>query len=252
MEKLKTIDELSSVPKYIQLINILKEKIDSGEWKLQDSLPPERELTSFYGISRATVRESLKHMAQEGYIYRIHGQGNYVAHPKIRQSQTVLHSFTDDLNAKGLLVGQKILEMERLPPSDLVRAHLELSESVETVLKIKRLRYANDQPIGLQTAYLPLTVDQDLSIKELEEIGSLYSLLVSKFNIVPVDAYETVEAFAANENEAELLAVEIGSPLLLCERTTFSAQFKPIEYVKMMYPAGSYKYVMRITRSNFR
>jgi GntR family transcriptional regulator len=236
------------VPKYHQLYDILRQKIAGGEWQPHEAIPSERELESLYNVSRTTVRQAINLLVTEGFLYREHGRGTFVARPKLQHSLHLLTSFTDDMRQRGLKPGQRLLSLEHVEPSAWIRQQLDLPPEMSEVLKVERLRLGDDEPIGLHVAYLPLDGGQALSAHDLDEAGSLYELLESRFNLIPVEADETLEATAADEREARLLQVPVGSPLLLIERTTWSQQRRPIEFVKMLYRADRYKYGIHITR----
>ena len=248
IKKEHRVDPRSAVPKYYQLSDILRQKIGNAEWQPHDALPPERELETIYGVSRSTVREALNHLENEGLIYREHGRGTFVAYPKPELSLHLLRSFTEDMRVRGSAAGQQILELGHAIPSNQVRQQLELPPEVEQVLRIARLRVAEKEPIAIHVVYLPLLPDQVIAEDELLSFGSLYALLQSKFNLIPLEANQTIEATVASEHEAALLAVTVGSPLLLIERTTFSQQRQPMEYVKMLHRADRYKYYMHMNR----
>jgi GntR family transcriptional regulator len=246
--KFVRVDPLSAVPKYYQLAEILRQKIDSNDWRPHDSLPPERELETLYNVSRTTVREALNYLASQGYIYREHGRGTFVARPKIQPSLHLLQSFTADMQVRGFVPGQRILGLDYVTPSNRIRQQLDLSPHINQVLRLERLRYANDEPIGLHIAYLPLLPEQTITQEELQATGSLYALLEAKFGLIPLEADVTVEATTADRREATLLKVNEGSPLLLVERTTFSQHRQPMEFVKVLYRADRYKYYVHMTR----
>lgn len=246
--KTMRVDPFSAVPKYYQLAEILREKIDNAEWQPHDSIPAERELEILYSVSRTTVREALNHLADQGYIYREHGRGTFVSRPKMQHSLHNLQSFTDEMKARGRIAGQKILRVEYIDPPARARQQLELAPDIKKVLKTERLRYADEEPIGIQIAYLPLLTDQLFTIEEIKQVGSLYLLLEQNFGLIPLEADETLEATVANKREATLLEVEEGSPLLLLERTTYSQHHRPMEFVKMLYRADQYKYYVHIAR----
>jgi len=248
LNKLHRVDPFSAVPKYYQLAEILRQKIENEELKPHDSLPPERELEAIYAVSRTTVREALSYLTKQGHIYREHGRGTFVARPKMRHSLHLLQGFTDDMKARGYSAGQLILELERVAPPLSIRKQLELPPETDSVVKLERLRYANSEPIGIHIAYLPLLPDQVLTVDDILAFGSLYVFLESRFNLIPLEANQTIEATVANQREATLLEIKKGSPLLLVERTTLSHQRQPMEFVKMLYRADRYKYYMHIHR----
>jgi GntR family transcriptional regulator len=82
----------------------------------------------------------------------------------------------------------------------------------------------------------------------METAGSLYRLLQEKFRIIPSEADETLEATVATKEEAELLQIEEGAPLLLSERVLFAQNRRPVEFVKILYRGDRYQYFVRLTR----
>jgi len=242
------ISPFSFVPKYYQLAEILCQKIEDGEWKPHDSIPSERELVEFYKVSRTTVRESLSYLEKECVVYKKHGQGTFVARPKMQHSLQRLTSFSIDMKHRDQEPGHKILNFDYVPPPDKVRNRLALSPDQDEILFIKRIRFGNEDPIAIHMAFLRLGVNQTFEVDELEATGSLYQLLESKFHIVPSEADEFIEATLATEDEASLLDIQVGSPLLLLERTTWDQDRQIFEYVKMLIRADRYKCYIHMTR----
>jgi GntR family transcriptional regulator len=152
------------------------------------------------------------------------------------------------MKARGLTAGHRVLTFELITVSSRLRKYLELAPELKQVLHIERLRLGDNEPIGIQSAYLPPFSDSMFTRAELDRFGSLYSLLEAKFGVVPSEADETLEATAANEREAELLDLKVGSPLLFLERTTYSQQHRPMEFSTMLYRADRYRYYVHITR----
>ena len=149
---------------------------------------------------------------------------------------------------RGLEPGQRLLSLGRVEPTTRSREKLELPSNVRDVLKIERLRLADNEPIGIHSALFPLLPEQEVTESELEQQGSIYSLLESKFNLIVAEADETIEATVADEREASLLEVPVGSPLLLVERRTWSHMRRPMELVKMLYRADQYKFYIHLSR----
>lgn len=243
----KRIDPYSFVPKYLQLFSILRSKIENQEWEPNQMIPSERELEETYKISRTTIRQGLSRLQNYGYIYREIGKGTFVAPPKLQNSLHVLTSFSNDMRDRGLEPSQKILNLSYVEPPVNVRQHLELPDPIQKVLYMERLRLANNIPIGIHYTYLPLSQGQTITLEEIEEYGSLYKLMESKFNLIPTEADETLESTVADINEAELLGIKQGNPLLLIERTVWSQNRKAMEFVKVLYRGDRYKYFIRLT-----
>jgi GntR family transcriptional regulator len=159
-----------------------------------------------------------------------------------------LTSFSIDMSLRQQVPGQKILSFDYVTPSDKIRNRLELSSNQSEVLYIKRVRYGNEDPIAIHMAFLVLDPEQTITVDELETSGSLYQLLESKFHIIPNEADETIEAALVTEEEAELLEVQEGSPVLVLERTTSDQEHRIFEYVKMIVRADRYKCYIHMTR----
>jgi GntR family transcriptional regulator len=102
--------------------------------------------------------------------------------------------------------------------------------------------------MGLQDSFLALDSAQTITREEIEEKGSIYVILQEKFGIYPTEADETLEVTLATHEEAELLNIKEGSPLLLNERTLWSQDRKAIEFVRILYRGDKYKYFVRLTR----
>ncbi len=245
---IQRIDPYDVIPKYHQLFTILSKKIEDGEWDPREPIPSERELELIYNVSRTTVRQALTKLENYGYVYREHGRGTFVAPPKFQNSLHVLTSFSNDMRERGFVPGQKILEIGFIEPSSKLRQQLELSDTVDQVFLLKRLRFANDQPIGIHSAYLPLPPNQPITTEEIEAFGSLYVMLQDKYNLHPTEADETIEATVADAYEAQELGVPEGSPLLLIERIVWSQSRKAMEFVQILYRGDRYKYFVHLNR----
>ncbi len=116
------------------------------------------------------------------------------------------------------------------------------------MVKIDRVRLGDGIPMGIQTSFLLLPEGQSLTREEVESNGSIYSLMTERFHLIPTEADETLEVVLATPREAELLKIPEGSPLLLSERTTYSQNRRPFEFVKILYRGDRYKYFARLTR----
>jgi len=242
------IDPTGAMPKYYQLANILRLQIENGEYQAHDAIPSERQLEERYNLSRPTIRQSIDLLARQGYLYRVHGKGTFVSPPKLQKGMLELTSFSEDMRKRGLKPGHKILEFGYVLPDKKTRRQLEIGDPQKKVLRIKRLRFGDDIPIGLQDSYLALGEDQTITREEMGESGSIYAILQEKYGIYPTEADETLEVTLATKQEADLLQIAEGSPLLLNERTLWSQDRKAVEFVRILYRGDRYKYFVRLTR----
>jgi len=243
----KIVDPNDVTPKYYQLASILREQIEQGRLDPHQAIPSERNLEEIYSVSRTTIRQAIDLLVRQGYLYREHGRGTFVSPQKLQKGISELTSFSEDMRRRGLEPGQKILDFSMLPAPENVRRHLELPEGGE-VLRIERLRLGDGVPMGLQTSFIALPPGQTVTREEVEQIGSIYRLLQEKFHLIPTEADETLEVTLATPQEAALLQISAGSPLLLSERTTYSQVRRAIEFVKILYRGDRYRYYAKLTR----
>lgn len=243
----RTIDPFNAVPKYFQLASILRQKIEDGEWQPRTSIPSERQLETLYNLSRTTIREAIDNLIRQGYLYREHGRGTFVSPQKLQKGWMELTSFSEDLLKRGIQPGQMIQSLEKVIPSPRILQRLELAPG-SCVYRIERVRLGDDTPIGLQTSYLSLADDQQITLEDLEASGSLYRILSEKFHIYPTEADETLEVTLATPEEARLLEITPGAPLLLSERLLFSQDRRPVEFVKILYRGDRYQYFTHLKR----
>lgn len=240
------LDKQSPVPLYHQLRELLLEKIESGEWNPGARLPTEDELCEMYQISKTTVRQGLSTLAMEGILIRKQGRGTFVAESRIEQGPVQLTSFSEEMLQRGLRPASKILELKEIPVPSKIAEELELSKG-EFVFMIKRLRLADDEPMGIQTAYLPAASSPGLFDEDLS--GSLYQILEEKYGIIIAFALETHYATLLDEHEAELLGIPPGeSAGLVAERRTFRQDGRPIEFVSSVMRGDRYRISVRLVQ----
>ena len=243
------IDPGNIIPKYYQLSNILRQKIEEGTWQAHEPIPSERQLEEQYNLSRPTIRQAIELLVRQGFLYRVHGKGTFVSPPKLQKGILELTSFSEDMRNRGLKPGQIFLDFGFVDPPAQVRKQLELLAGRQ-VLRIKRVRTGNGEPIGIQDSFLALPPGQEITRAEVEQGGSIYNILQEKFGIFPSEADETLEVTLASAEEAALLEIPPGSPLLLNERTLWSQNRQAVEFVKILYRGDRYKYTVRLTRKS--
>jgi len=233
-----------------EIFDEIKQKIDSGEWKANQAIPTERELAANYFSSRTTIRKAIESLKQRGYLHSVHGQGTFVL-PLCKRESHLLHSFTDDINARGSVCAQRILEIGPVRVSNILRKNLNLDIKTDRVFFIRRVRYSGSMPLGIQSSWLALKPDQWFTREEMLATGSLYALLENKLAIKLLEATEIISARLPSPNECALLDLRPDDVVLIRSRITLSIERNPVEYVEMVYAAGRYTYKTRITKESF-
>jgi len=236
------------VPLYYQLKTLLLEKIRVGEMRPNDRLPAEDELAAQYAVSKATVRQALNELAVAGVLRREQGRGTFVAEPKLAQGPRALTSFSGEMRKRGLNPTSKLLKQDVVKAEADVAGKLQIAEG-SPVARIKRLRLADDQPMGIQTAHLPLELAPGLVEEDLGA-ASLYETLEMKYSLRPVRAQETYFAVLVEPSEAKLLKVSANSPGLAAERVAYLASGRPLEVTYSITRGDRYKVVLELVESH--
>jgi len=238
------LDKRSPTPLYHQLKAVLLEAIQSGHWKPDDQLPTESELATRYGVSKITVREALRELAQMRYVRREQGRGTFVARTQLEQGPRELTSFTEEMRRRGYRSSSRVLAREVIPAKGRVAEKLELAEG-EQVFRLRRLRIANDRPLGIQTAYLPLRLVPGVEKRSFDS-RSLYEVLRKEYNLAPARARETHSAVAVDAETAALLGIPKRSPVMAVERISFLAGGDPLELVESVMRGDQYQIVLEL------
>ncbi len=233
----ETLDRTSHIHLYHQLKLILRNKVENGEWKPGDQIPTEEELCERYRVSRITVKQAVNGLVADGLLYRQQGRGTFVATPKIEQEPERLTSFSEQMQQRGLRPGGILLSREIIPASKKIAEQLKV-QLAAPIIQIQRLRLADNEPMGIQTAHIPLSRCPQLLEEELGQ-HSLYKLF-AKYGIHPVSAMERYEAVLTDEDEAKLLNVAPKSPAFLVERVTYDEDGLPVEFVKSVMRGDRY------------
>ena len=157
-----------------------------------------------------------------------------------------LTSFTDEMRHHGLSAKSQVLEQGVIAASPDVAARLEIALA-SPVFRLRRLRFAEGEPMGLQTAYVPMAAVPGIADLPFTD-ASLYDVFRSRYNLYPASAKETHVAVLVTAEDAALLRTSPGSPGLSAERMTYLSDGKPLEYVKSIMRGDRYKIVLDLVR----
>jgi GntR family transcriptional regulator len=239
------IDFESAIPFYYQLQLYLQEKIKSEEWKSGQKLPSEMSLCDHFNVSRTVVRQALGELASDNLIETVKGKGSFVGSKKhawhLMQS---LQGFYEDAVERGQKVKTRVLELEDLPATSDVAEFLGLKRG-EIVTKMKRLRYADDEPLVVVTTYIPKKLCPDL-VKEDFSDRSLYAYMHERYNLQIAEGTRTIESVNASEELADLLEVEPGAALSLLRSIGWLSDGTPLEYYVAWHRGDKSRFQVRL------
>ncbi|WP_367365545.1 GntR family transcriptional regulator [Pediococcus parvulus] len=238
--------EQGDLPLYVKIEDDLQFKINSGEWLTGDKIPPEKELEESYNVSRITVRRALDDLVQKGYLIRERGKGTFVLDPPTevndKPSYTVVKSFTNEMLELGKKPVTTWADVKKIPASTIIARHLEINEGAP-VLKIARVRGADDTVITYSVTFIPYSIKYSLDSKDY--YGSLYDYL-GRFNIHVNRQTEYVEAVPSTDNLMRFLDMSKPEPLLKRVREIADSNSNYTEYSVNYYVGSRYRYYVTL------
>ena len=237
------LDHASPLPLYHQAARVLEEAIEDGRLPRGSKLDGEVDLAGQLGISRPTMRAAIRQLVDKGLLMRRRGIGTIVTPKPVRRA-VALTSLYDDLREAGRKPKTRVMAFEEVPCPPEIAEDLDLKPGVP-VLRFERLRVAGDDPIALMQNFIPAGLLK-IEKEDLEQTG-LYDLF-RRGRISPQVATQRIGARKAGDEEAELLEIEPGDPVLTMRRVAYDANGRPIEYGSHRYPAESYSLEMALTQ----
>jgi len=227
LPKADMIDRRSPMPLYFQLARLLTGEISGGRWRAGDRLPSEAEICDAYRVSRATVRQALLRLENEGLIQRLKGRGTFIADTRHRSwlVQSSEGFFHDEVGRAGLDVTSRILRAELAPLPPWASQALMLDDSSQGAV-LERLRFINGQVALHVTDYL-LPGYEHAVVSMRDRDGSLYDRLREEAGVRVHGGRRIIEATCAGAGVAKLLEVGPMTPLLLIESVSWNARLEP-------------------------
>lgn len=228
----------------MQLMDTLLQQIDDQAYKEHDKLPSERELCEIYDMSRITVRQALQQLTLEGYIYKLHGKGTFIAPKSYNQVLSQLYSFTEEMKKMGKVPTTKVLSFETLIADERLANKMGIN-SGEEVFKIIRLRLADDEVLMYETSYLPKKLFNHLTEKDLRE-RPMYDIFNEDYQIVLTKAIEKFSATSLRSLEATYFDVDENKPGMLIKRYAYHNS-DLIEYTISVARGDRFNYTVELT-----
>ncbi|WP_078411885.1 GntR family transcriptional regulator [Priestia abyssalis] len=221
-----------------EIIRLIKEE----EYKPNTLLPTEAEFCEKFGVSRTTIRTALQQLSTEGYIYREQGRGTFVSDSKVKQTlSTTDVKFGEQLMTQGKKPLIKVLSLQVVPADEFLAGLFQLKEG-DPINRLERIRYADEEPLQYETAYLPWYKTPGLDREECEK--SLYKLLDVQFGLIIKKTVEQLELFLADEVIADKLSISVNTPCFLMETYAYLEDGTPIEYSKAVFRGDRANFVI--------
>lgn len=239
------MDKLNDfVPLYYRLKQLIIDMIENEEIKADEAIPSEPKLMATYTLSRTTVRKAIDELVNEGYLYRIQGKGTFVKGRGFEQALIKLSGCSEDIKRLGLTPHPKVLNACITTPSKRIASLLSISED-EPTFYMERIVYGDDLPINRNKSYIPYKYVNGIETINFNQ-ESLYKVLEQDYNICIKKAVRSIEAILANDEVADQLEVNEGSPVLLFKGQVLATERDGrefvIEHFEAIYRSDQFKF----------
>lgn len=241
----------ASAPLYHRLREILREKIDEGEWKPHSAIPSIRELCAMYGISTTTAKQAIQELTHEGKVYAVQGKGTFVAAPQFAAGRVEFTEIAADvmLNARirdiGIRYSCKLLDVEKLFANRTVADALGIPIG-SPIMKLTRFKKADDEPMLLEHVYIDAV--KYARIEEADLTRPMYEILDGLYGIRLKRSMEKFTPVFLESADAQLLGQKPGALALLNERTSLSDGIEPIIYARSLIRGDKCKMYVDLTQ----
>lgn len=237
-ELLADLDRTGPVPLYFQVARSLEQAIRSGRVPAGARLENEIAIGVRLGLSRPTVRRAIQELVDKGLLVRRRGIGTQVVQGGQVTRQVELTSLYEDLKSAQHEPGTRVLEHDIRPADAATAQALGVAEGSD-VVRIRRQRSTDDVPVAVLENYLPMEF-ADITTAQLEARG-LYEILRSRGVTIRI-ANQKIGARAAERDEAQLLDIPRGGPVLTMERVAFDASGHAVEFGHHCYRPDMYRF----------
>ena len=219
-------------------------KIEQQDYTEHEKLPSEREFCEIYGLSRITVRQALQELTLEGYIYKLHGKGTFVAPKTFNQHLVKLYSFTEEMKRVGKVPTTKVLEFNEIVADERLATKMNLAP-LDEVFQVIRLRLANDEPLMYETSYLPKKNFPQLTEQDFVE-RPMYDIFYNDYKIGVTKAFEKFSSISVRDAESEHLKMIPNQPAMLIKRHAFHNETL-IEYTISVARGDKFDYTVELS-----
>jgi GntR family transcriptional regulator len=236
------------VPLYYQLETLLRKAIESGEYGPQSPVPTEAELSRLHGVSRVTVRQALQRLEDDGLILRSRGRRTTVVEGRregrIERNLTNARGFEEDMLRLGLNPRAEILETETITAQGTLIELLGVEKDAE-LLRVRRRGLSDDRPLWLESRYFPVDIGKALLASGELASAAMMPLIERHSGYSITDIEIALEAAVANERQARLLEIGLGSPIHHYEKRVFGNGGRVLLFMRAVFPAGAFRFTYR-------
>lgn len=234
------MDRTKHIPLYIQLKEELKEKIRAGYWDVDFKIPTEIELMDIYKVGRATVREAISMLVDEGYLNKKQGIGTFVTRPKPSLGFEPLISLSYFIEGRGIKSENKV-DFKEIINLDHNLAKITRGEVGESCFYVKRRRYGENTPIAIEESYFLGELGEKMLKADVTK--SIAKIIVENLNVDINKVEQIITSREPCNDEKEILFIGEDGKVIELERWIYLKDSQtPFYYLKIIMSSDIYSY----------
>lgn len=235
-------DLKNHTPLYIQLSNIIQNRINDNIYKEGSCIPSELELQHEFSISRTTVRKALKLLTDNKVLIKLPGKGTFVSNNQneVKTQKNKFLSFTESVKKTGKKLSSRLIVIKKVSGTNKQRNFLKINEN-DSLIEIKRLRYLDDVPFCVEWLWLP---PKFTNISKFNLNKSFYKILQKEYNIIPNNGKKTFRITFATQEESFLINVDQNTPLMEINDYVYDSNNFPLHISKQVLRSDKFTYAM--------
>jgi GntR family transcriptional regulator len=232
-------------PLYLQLREIIRARIEDGEYIPGTAIPSENELAQQFGLHRLTVRSAITALVNEGLLKPVQGKGVYVMGQKMERDLEKLGGFHQTMRERNAVPTTRVL-VKTIRPAGLKYASLLEIDPQDPIYYIRRINYSQGEPVSLEDIYIPCAMLADLDKVDLN-VFSLYEIY--EFNQIQLtSAWQTLSLTTLDAKDARTLQVKPKSAILLFECLSRDEGGKVIEFSRSYTRGDTANYTVHYSK----
>jgi len=209
----------------------IRRRIESGQWVPGSIIPPERKIAQESAVSLGTVRTAILNLVSEGLLYRIQGKGTLVSGTRMIRENIRYYRFTEDFGKREAIPQLRLLDLTKVEGRPEISRRLK-SDKGEDLYRLRRLVLISKKPAVFSISYLPCRLFaglEEFPRSRFEKVP-LYLALEDHFGLPTLSNSELISVVPAEAEEAAMLRIAEGLPILAVEMLAFTYRNRPYEY----------------------
>ena len=216
-------------PLYIQLREVIRNKIEDGEYPVGTAIPSESQLAETYGLNPLSVRSALAALKYEGLLRSIQGKGVLVNGPKAERDLESLGGYRQTMDERSIDAHTRVLIKALRPAGPYYSRMLDLAED-EQVWFTRRIDYMNQEPVALEEIYIPEKLLPSYGDVDIE-LFSIYDIFIWN-DLRPTDADQTLRVVFLEPSRAKLIDLTSDEAVMELSNLTRDARGRKIEFAR--------------------